>query len=608
MEHGTSVTSLMLVVGLAFFIPIILLRLRLRVVPIVVAEIIVGIIIGKSGFNIVTEDMYLELLSTLGLIYLMFLSGVEIDFSIFKKKKESKNKDGNPFYIGMVIFLLMLLFSFLSSVFLVKIGMLEEPFLMTVILSSVSLGIIVPVLKEKKMLEDSFGQTILITAVIADFLAMILFAFYLANQAGNTKQMVLLVVLIAAVFIIYQIVQRIKHKKFYQSLLEGTSQIGTRGVFALILFLVALSETIGMENILGSFLAGVVISLIAPNKEFVHKLDSFGYGFLIPIFFVMVGVKFDLKTLFEDEKTLLLIPLVFVLLFASRIIPTFVMKKWFGWKKTIASGFLLSSTLSMAIVASSVSLEMGFITPSLNSAIILIVILSCFISPIVFNNGVPKEDEKQKRVTIIGSNQLALFASLDFRKDGFDVKMYTIKQKKVKEYTKDKPDYFSLIEIDDYQKEILENEGAFDTDMVIVATSDAERNIMIARWAKEYVEEVIVRVENPENNEELKEEGFIVFSTIYSSRILLRAMVNHPMIVNLFTESEDAMQEMKVGNSKYDGMSLRSMPFLGDALILRIYRDDTFIIPHGDTVLQLGDKLLVSGSAEHLNDLRKELK
>ncbi len=117
MEHGTaSIVSLMIVTGVAFFIPILLQRLKLKAIPIVVAEIIAGIIIGKSGLDLVDVDnAWLTLLSSLGLIYLMFLSGLEIDFSSFKLKKEKqsgKTKQINPFLISIVVFALMLILAF----------------------------------------------------------------------------------------------------------------------------------------------------------------------------------------------------------------------------------------------------------------------------------------------------------------------------------------------------------------------------------------------------------------------------------------------------------------------------------------------------------------
>lgn len=91
MEHGASVMSLMIVIIVALLTPIILHRLKLNVIPVVVAEIIMGLIIGKSGFNLVEQDTWLETLSTLGFIFLMFLSGLEIDFKSFSSKKKERH-------------------------------------------------------------------------------------------------------------------------------------------------------------------------------------------------------------------------------------------------------------------------------------------------------------------------------------------------------------------------------------------------------------------------------------------------------------------------------------------------------------------------------------
>src|SRR5690606_30440731 len=119
----------------------------------------------------------------------------------------------------------------------------------------------------------------------------------------------LLLVLFAAGVVFYFLAKLYRNHKVVETMSSGTVQIGTRAVFTLIIVLVALSETVGAENILGAFLAGVLVSLLAPDQELIHKLDSFGYGFLIPIFFVKVGVELDIWALLSDKKMLLLIPL-----------------------------------------------------------------------------------------------------------------------------------------------------------------------------------------------------------------------------------------------------------------------------------------------------------
>ena len=106
MAEHSSITSLLIVVVVAFLTPILLHRLRLQAIPVVVAEIIAGIMIGKTVFDIVKPDMWIETLSTLGFLFLMFLSGLEIDFSVFarKPKASKKEKEPNPFVAGMIFY------------------------------------------------------------------------------------------------------------------------------------------------------------------------------------------------------------------------------------------------------------------------------------------------------------------------------------------------------------------------------------------------------------------------------------------------------------------------------------------------------------------------
>src|SRR5690625_808467 len=380
MEHGTaSIISLMIVTGVAFFIPILLQRFKLKAIPIVVAEIIAGIIIGKSGLDLVDVDnAWLALLSSLGLIFLMFLSGLEIDFDSFKVKKDrvARNaKQTNPFLISTIVFGLMLLLSYGLSMLLVAFGMIDDAFFMTIILSTISLGIVISVLKERKVINTELGQTVLLIVVISDFVTMILFAYYLAYKNGDTTIVWWILLLLGLVIFLYYFLDYYRKKSNFDlldALKRGTALIRTRGVFALILLFVALSETMGVENILGAFLAGVVVSLLSPDRNFVHQLDSFGYGFLIPIFFVMVGVEFDFASLLSNPSILALIPIILILIFLTRSIPSLLLKKWFSWRDTIGSGIILTSTLSLAIVAATVSLQMEIITEGMSSAIVLV--------------------------------------------------------------------------------------------------------------------------------------------------------------------------------------------------------------------------------------------
>ncbi|MFS8513717.1 MAG: cation:proton antiporter [Planifilum fulgidum] len=145
-------------------------------IPVVVAEIIVGAVLGKSGLQLIHEDHLLQLLSMLGIIYLMFLSGLEIDFDLIQKSRKHSGKRGNPLVIGLVSYLGILLISLGLSWIIHWLGYAKDIFFMTLIISTISVSITLPVLKDKGLLNDPVGQSVLLTAVIADFCTMLLLA------------------------------------------------------------------------------------------------------------------------------------------------------------------------------------------------------------------------------------------------------------------------------------------------------------------------------------------------------------------------------------------------------------------------------------------------
>ncbi|WP_312095458.1 monovalent cation:proton antiporter family protein [Niallia sp.] len=612
MEHGASFASLVIVVTVALLTPIILQRLKLNIIPVVVAEILMGLIIGKSGFNLVEQDMWLETLSTLGFIFLMFLSGLEIDFSAFSSKKKRETLpngklEPKTFQTATIIFAAILILSIGLSFLFVLAGFVDSTFLMTIIIATISLGVVVPTLKEANIMKSVIGQIILLVAVIADLVTMILLAVFASihETGGNTW---LLLILFAAGLILYFVGRRIKNNKIMDTLSRGTVQIGTRAVFALIIFLVALSESVGAEHILGAFLAGVLVSLLSPNEELVHKLDSFGYGFLIPIFFVMIGVGMDIWSLFTDLKLLLFIPLLLIALLVSKLLPVYYLKKWYDSKTIVASGFLLTSTLSLVIAASTIGERLNIITPQMSGIFILVAIISCIITPIVFKKMFPKDAAREKviNVSIIGVNQVTMQVYQELKSTLYDVTFYHKQQEKQDFQIADS--LFEIKELDNYSEDTLRQTDIYSADIVVVSTGDsflnAEMSLMIKRAG---VDRVICRVENMENEEELRREDIEVFSMLTSTKALLTALIQSPNIFALLGNTETSLHEITLRNKEFEGMSLRSFPFTGDVIFVRIFRGADFVIPHGDTELQLNDHLLVTGSHEYVTELKRQL-
>lgn len=614
MEQHASVTSLLIVIIVAFLTPILLHRFKMNFIPVVVAEIIMGLLIGKSGFDLVQEDMWLETLSTLGFLFLMFLSGLEIDFSAFSIRKQKGKKQINPssepnaFMISTIIFIGIFIASLGLSYLFVLTGFIDNVFLMTLIISTISLGVVVPTLKEAHLMKTNIGQIILLVAVIADLVTMILLAVFVSiydTDGGNTW---LLLLLFVAGIVLYFVGNRFKSRKFVSALSTGTTQIGTRAVFTLLIVLVAISETVGAENILGAFLAGVLVSLLSPDQELIHKLDSFGYGFLIPIFFVMIGVGLDIWSLLSDPKMLLLIPLLLIALLISKLLPVYILKKWYDNKTIVASGFLLTSTLSLVIAAATIGERMEVITAEMSGTLILVAVISCVLTPIVFKKLFPKTtaEEKKLQVALIGANQMTLTVMRELSTSLYEPVLYHTKQDKAE--NKISSSVFEIFEVDDYTPETLDQQNIYNADIMVISTGNENTNALIARAAKEQgVDRVIARIENPELELSLKQQEIEVLSMLMSTTTLLRALIESPGILNMLTSKESSLHEIRMLNDQFDGMTLRRFPFTGDVIFVRILRGKDSIVPHGDTELKMNDRLIVTGSNEYVEDLKQEL-
>ncbi|HAR4231669.1 TPA: sodium:proton antiporter, partial [Staphylococcus aureus ADL-331] len=591
--------SLVIVVLAAFLTPIIVNRLNINFLPVVVAEILMGIVIGNSFLNIVERDSILNILSTLGFIFLMFLSGLEIDFKAFKKDKRARqgqNDDESSIpghlNLALTVFAFIMIISILLAYVFKWLGLVDDVLLMVIIISTISLGVVVPTLKEMNIMRTTIGQFILLVAVLADLVTMILLTVYGAinGQGGSTIWLIGILVVFTAISYILGV--QFKRMSFLQKLMDGTTQIGIRAVFALIILLVALAEGVGAENILGAFLAGVVVSLLNPDEEMVEKLDSFGYGFFIPIFFIMVGVDLNIPSLIKEPKLLIIIPILIVAFIISKLIPVMFIRRWFDMKTTIASAFLLTSTLSLVIAAAKISERLNAISAETSGILILSAVITCVFVPIIFKKLFPVPDEFNRKieVSLIGKNQLTIPIAQNLTSQLYDVTLYYRKDLSDRRQLSDD---ITMIEIADYEQDVLERLGLFDRDIVVCATNDDDINRKVAKLAKAHqVERVICRLESTTDDTELVDSGIEIFSSYLSNKILLKGLIETPNMLNLLSNVETSLYEIQMLNYKYENIQLRNFPFGGDIIFVRIIRNNESIVPHGDTQLRYGDRLI----------------
>ncbi len=606
--------SLVIVVLAAFLTPIIVNRLNINFLPVVVAEILMGIVIGNSFLNIVERDSILNILSTLVFIFLMFLIGLEIDFKAFKKDKRARqgqNDDESSIpghlNLALTVFAFIMIISILLAYVFKWLGLVDDVLLMVIIISTISLGVVVPTLKEMNIMRTTIGQFILLVAVLADLVTMILLTVYGAinGQGGSTIWLIGILVVFTAISYILGV--QFKRMSFLQKLMDGTTQIGIRAVFALIILLVALAEGVGAENILGAFLAGVVVSLLNPDEEMVEKLDSFGYGFFIPIFFIMVGVDLNIPSLIKEPKLLIIIPILIVAFIISKLIPVMFIRRWFDMKTTIASAFLLTSTLSLVIAAAKISERLNAISAETSGILILSAVITCVFVPIIFKKLFPVPDEFNRKieVSLIGKNQLTIPIAQNLTSQLYDVTLYYRKDLSDRRQLSDD---ITMIEIADYEQDVLERLGLFDRDIVVCATNDDDINRKVAKLAKVHqVERVICRLESTTDDTELVDSGIEIFSSYLSNKILLKGLIETPNMLNLLSNVETSLYEIQMLNYKYENIQLRNFPFGGDIIFVRIIRNNESIVPHGDTQLRYGDRLIVTGAKEYVDELKQEL-
>ena len=606
---------LLLVVMLAFLVPILLARFKR--IPAVVGEILAGIVIGPSVLGLVnSHEPTLEILAEIGFAFLMFLSGLEIDFSIlFAASKPGQDKKKSPLVIASLSFLLTIGFAAGIGFWLTGAGFVKDPWMMTLILSTTSLGIVVPVLKEKKMSSSNLGQTILLSALLADFLTMFMITVYIAvRSTGLTLNILLIGLLFIPVLLLYQFGERHLRRPFVRRLIEeladATSQIKVRGAFALMIAFVVLAELIGAELILGAFLAGVLASLLSdPNDEKIrHKLDAIGFGFFVPLFFVFVGVQFDLQAFLGNRAAWILLPILLVAAFAIKIISALVFRFAYSWRESISSGMLLSSRLSLIIAASSIGVRLGAISESTNAAIILIAALTAMFAPLGFNTMMADPGDKKRITTMIfGASELAVQVGQELRAHGESVlfmELDAIREERMRE------EGFEVLSVNGSLSSMLDSIPEVYIDAFVALSKSDDENLEACRAARGHgVEHILTFVTEPIRVPDFRGLGVQALTPSMHRSSLLALMARNSSIFSLLTSTDDDrdLREFIVFNSNLHGTPLIEMKFPADALVLAIRRGDELIVPRGITKIETGDHITILANLDSLPELEELL-
>ncbi len=354
-------------------------------VPVIVLEIIFGIIIGKSLLNIVPAHPILDFFSSFGLTYLMFLAGLEVDFEVGRK------------YLSKTVWVALFSISipFLSGVLLAPYAGIH-PLLLGTIFSTTSLGLILPLTKELDV-RARFLHILFSSVILVDIISMFILAFSLAFIQGYLKTS--FIYSSVAIFLLFIIPWLINRGNFQQKIEKWLSkkshfEMEVRFSFALIFILAAISGHLGFHSIIGAFIAGLIISELQETsrsaffrKKLVleKKFESFGYGFFIPLFFVLIGAKVDIPILFSNLMNIKLLITIIVVGIVAKIIGVSSIAKIIGFnpKESISFGIFHSARLSLIIAAAEIASRSGLIDNNLFSIFVLLALTSAIFSPSV---------------------------------------------------------------------------------------------------------------------------------------------------------------------------------------------------------------------------------
>ena len=378
-----SFDNLLIVVVAGFAAPLALGLVPGLRLPSVVLEIVIGIVIGPAVLGWVEIDEPVEVLSLIGLAFLLFLAGLEIDLGALR---------GALLRAASIGFAVSLALAVAAGLALDAAGIGDEPLLIAVILTSTSLGVIVPVLADSGESKTRFGQLVIAAASIADFVSVLLLSFLFSGESSGVGTKVLLIgVFVLAIAAAALAVMEAEHSKRISAALvrlqDTSAQIRVRGAFVLLVGMVVLAEQLGLELILGAFAAGAILNHLDADDAMTHpetrkKLAAVGFGVFIPVFFVSSGVRFDLDALFASSTAIASIPAFVAALLVARGLPALLYRDQLDRRRLVAAGLLQATSLPFIVAATQIGQDLGVIDAATSAGFIAAGLVTVLVFPI----------------------------------------------------------------------------------------------------------------------------------------------------------------------------------------------------------------------------------
>jgi Kef-type K+ transport system membrane component KefB len=376
MSHG-----LVIVLAVAAAIPLLLGLMPRLPLPGALIEIVAGVVIGPAVLGWVHTDEAISVLALLGLSFLLFLAGFEVDVRRFR------GKVGRQVAVGLMASIILaggIGVAFTAS------GMRGGLFIAIALLAT-SLGLIVPVLADAGALHRPTGILAVAGASAGEVAAVVA----LSLGAGGTDmaltgRLLLLALLVTLLIAVGAVIVGAEHvgriAGVINRLADTTAQIRIRLTVLLVAGFALAAEGLGFEAILGAFLAGILIRTIDPDPESSHprypvKLEAIGFGLLIPVFFITSGINIDVAGLIENPSALAGVPVFVLALLIVRGLPVFAFRRQLPGKALLAVGLLQATSLPFLLTVTAIGTDMGILEESTAAALVAAGIVSVLVFP-----------------------------------------------------------------------------------------------------------------------------------------------------------------------------------------------------------------------------------
>ena len=351
-----SVSTLVLIAIAAVLAPVLSELTGAIAIPEIVIQIGLGILIGPYVLDIAHVSGVVTGLSDLGLTFLIFLAGYELDLQKIR---------GRPLELALAGWGISLAIGLGAAFALVSSGLARDTVVVGLALTTTALGTLVPMLRDAHVMDTRFGAYISAIGTVGEFGPIVAVALLLTNKDPLLTSLLLVAFISLAVATVL-LAAKAQPPRLVHMLsrhLESSAQLPVRVALLFIVLLVLLAETLGLDVLLGAFAAGIVVRLFSAGGEIAAvrgKLEAIGFGFLIPVFFVVSGIQFDLHVFVADPSSLWRVGLFLVLMLVARGVPVFLIYlKVLTPPERVPMALLSATGLPLIVVITSIALSEG---------------------------------------------------------------------------------------------------------------------------------------------------------------------------------------------------------------------------------------------------------